>query len=222
MNNMHMDKRQIKQKTVKFGDEIEEISRFVKKGSVIVLPAKTVYGLSCRFDRKASLKRIYDIKNRNRKVSFIILISAIEDLNSFVLNINEDTVKLINYYWNKDDPDPLTIIFKKNPKLVDFITGGKDTIAIRRAEFKFVRDIIDNSCPIVSTSATVSGIKTNPVNLDDIPSEILEKVDLIVDKGEKLLGIESTIIDAAGSEIRLVREGAVSFNDILQKLQIKI
>jgi len=219
---MQIKKQQIKQKTVRFGDEIEEISRTVRDGGVIVLPARTIYGLSCRFDREASLKRIYDIKNRNKEVSFIILISEIEDLSSFVLSINENAMKLINHYWNKDDPDSLTVIFKKNPKLADFITGGKDTIAIRRAEFKFVRDIIDNSYPIVSTSATVSGLKVNPINLDDIPAEILEKVDLIVDKGKKLLGIESTIIDVTGSEIRLVREGAVSFNSILQKLQIKI
>lgn len=114
------------------------------------------------------------------------------------------------------------MIFKKNSKIADFITSGKNTIAIRRAEFKFVREIIDNSYPLVSTSATISGIKKNPVKLEDIDERILQKVDLIVEFEEELNGVESTIIDTTGSEIKLIREGAVSFDSILQKLQIKI
>ncbi|MCE5329877.1 threonylcarbamoyl-AMP synthase [bacterium] len=219
---MYKNDMQIRQKIIKFGDKIDEISRIIRKGGVIILPAKTIYGLSCRFDEEAPLKRIYDIKNRKEGVPFIILISRLEDLSSLVLSLNESAMKLISFYWDKDDPDPLTVIFKKNLQLPDYVTGGRDTIAIRRAEFKFIRDVIDNSYPVVSTSATISGIKANPVDLDDIPAEILEKADLIVDMGKKLLGTESTIVDTTGSDIKLVREGAVSLSDILQKLQIKI
>lgn len=213
---------QTRQKIIRFGDKIDEIAKLIRKGGVIILPAKTIYGLSCRFDRQESLKRIYGIKSRKKSISFIVLISKLEELNNLTSSINKNTMKLIKCYWDKEEPDPLTMIFKKNSNIPDYITCGKDTIAVRRAEFKFVRDIIDASHPIISTSATLSGTKTNPMYLSDISEEILKKVDLMVDMGEKLLGIESTIIDTSGSDIKLLREGAVNFNDILQKLQIKI
>ncbi|MCL4385641.1 MAG: L-threonylcarbamoyladenylate synthase [Actinobacteria bacterium] len=216
-----MNNLKIKQKVISY-DNIKKISDFIKNGKIIILPAKTIYGLSCRFDLEDSLKRICDIKGRNKAIPFIILISKIEDLFNFTSEISEDCKKLINYYWNKDNPDSVTMIFKKNSKIADFITSGKNTIAIRRAEFKFVREIIDNSYPLVSTSATISGIKKNPVKLEDIDERILQKVDLIVEFEEELNGVESTIIDTTGSEIKLIREGTVSFNSILQKLQIKI
>jgi len=216
-----MDNIEIKHKITTSNDVIK-IAEFIKNEKVILLPAKTIYGLSCRYDSKNALNKIYDIKGRDKLVPFIILISKIQDLFNFTNEISDNCKKLINYYWDKKEPDSLTIIFKKNPKISDYITSGKDTIAIRRAEFEFVRNVIDISYPIVSTSATISGINNNPVELQDIDFKILQKVDLIVEFKEKLKGIQSTIIDATENEIKLVREGAISFNDILQKLQIKI
>lgn len=216
-----MDNIEIKHKITTSNDVIK-IAEFIKNEKVILLPAKTIYGLSCRYDSKSALNKIYYIKGRDKLVPFIILISKIQDLFNFTNEISDNCKKLINYYWDKKEPDSLTIIFKKNPKISDYITSGKDTIAIRRAELEFVRNVIDISYPIVSTSATISGINNNPVELQDIDFKILQKVDLIVEFKEKLKGIQSTIIDATENEIKLVREGAISFNDILQKLQIKI
>jgi L-threonylcarbamoyladenylate synthase len=216
-----MDNIEIKHK-ITTSNDVTKIAEFIKNEKVILLPAKTIYGLSCRYDSKNALNKIYDIKGRDKLVPFIILISKIQDLFNFTNEISDNCKKLINYYWDKKEPDSLTIIFKKNPKISDYITSGKDTIAIRRAEFEFVRNVIDISYPIVSTSATISGINNNPVELQDIDFKILQKVDLIVEFKEKLKGIQSTIIDATENEIKLVREGAISFNDILQKLQIKI
>jgi L-threonylcarbamoyladenylate synthase len=201
---------------------IRDIAGYILNEKTIVLPAKTIYGLSCMYNSGPALKKLYKIKERKSDLPFIILFSKLKDILKFTETISSDAGILIKHYWDCEEPSPLTIIFKKKAALEDFVTGGRDTVALRRAELKFVRDIIDASTPIVSTSATISQTDNMPYELKDIPEKILKKADLIVEMEEKLLGIESTIIDATGSEIKLVREGAVKFDGILQKLQIKI
>ncbi|MCL6087570.1 MAG: L-threonylcarbamoyladenylate synthase [Actinobacteria bacterium] len=201
---------------------IQDIASYISSGKVVVLPAKTIYGLSCAYNNDDALKKIYIIKDRKSDLPFIILFSRLSSIKDFAINISSNAKTLIKYYWDCEEPQPLTIVFKKNKKLDNFIAGGKDTIALRRAEYKFVRDVIDNSMPIISTSATISKTGLKPLDIKDIPQKILENADLTVQLQEKLLGIESTIVEASGAKIKLVRQGVVSFNDILQKLQIKI
>ncbi len=203
-------------------ETVMDIAGYILNEKAVILPAKTIYGLSCMYNSAPALKKIYKIKERKSDLPFIILFSKLKNIEKFAEKVSGDAAILIKHYWDCDEPAPLTIIFKKSPSLEDFITGGRDTIAIRRAELKFVRDVIDASTPIVSTSATISQTDVMPHKLKDIPEKILKKADLTVELEEGLLGIESTIVDASGSEIKLIREGAVKFDDILQKLEIKI
>jgi L-threonylcarbamoyladenylate synthase len=201
---------------------VRDIAGYILNEKAVILPAKTIYGLSCMYNSAPAMKKLYKIKERKNDLPFIILFSRLKNIEKFAGEISNSARLLINHYWDCEEPAPLTIIFKRNAVLADFITGGRNTIAIRRAELNFVRDVIDISAPIVSTSATISQTDTLPVKLTDIPEKILKKADLIVELEEDLIGIESTIIDASGCKIKLVREGALKFADILQKLQIKI
>ena len=203
-------------------ETVRDIAGYILNEKAIILPAKTIYGLSCIYNSRTALKKLYKIKERKSSLPFIILFSKLKNIEIFTESVSRDAGILIKHYWDCGEPAPLTIIFKKNAALEDFITGGRDTIAIRRAELKFVRDIIDESAPVVSTSATISQTDSMPLKLRDITEKILRRADLAVELEEELLGIESTIVDASGSEIKLIREGAVKFGDILQKLQIKI
>ncbi|MHB1346304.1 MAG: L-threonylcarbamoyladenylate synthase [Candidatus Humimicrobiaceae bacterium] len=204
------------------GENIRDIAGYILNEKAVILPAKTIYGLSCMYNSPLAIKKLYKIKERKKDLPFIILFSRLKSIEKFATAISDDARILIRHYWDCEEPAPLTIIFKKNASLEDFITGGRNTVALRRAEFKFVRDIIDISTPIISTSATISQTDILPHTLKDIPEKILKKADLAVELEEKLLGLESTIIDMSGSEIKLVREGALKFEGILQKLQIKI
>lgn len=217
-----MDIIKIKNSGKVSGKTVRDIAGYILNEKTVILPAKTIYGLSCMYNSSAALKKLYEIKERKSDLPFIILFSGLESIEKLASEISDDARILIKHYWDCEEPAPLTIVLKKNAALEDFITGGRNTIALRRAELKFVRDIIDISTPIISTSATISQTDTIPHMIKDIPEKICKKADLIVELEEKLLGIESTIIDISGSKIKPVREGAVKFDSILQKLQIKI
>ena len=186
-----------------------EIAELLMEGKIVILPTGTIYGLSCKYDRRESIDKIYKIKKRNKNQPFIVLISRQEGLKKLVSDINPAAVKIIKKFWDIKDPKSLTLIFKKNKSLEGFITGGSPNIAIRLADTGFLREIINICGPITSTSATISGIKIYPKKIEDIPSEIRKQADLIVENTSSLAGVESTIVDVTGETPLLVREGVV-------------
>jgi len=195
--------------------DIKRIARYLSDGKILILPTATIYGISCKYDDRAAIKRIYDIKKRNTDIPFIILISSIDDLKIFTAKINKTAENIINRFWNIDNPQSLTLVFDKKKSLNNFFTGDMDTVAVRMAELKFLRDIINICGPIISTSATVSGEKTFPKKVSEIPSAIRKQVDLIVECTSSLPGGESTIISVEKDIPVLIREGKIKFKDIL-------
>jgi L-threonylcarbamoyladenylate synthase len=206
---------------IKNGDTPEKINIIagaLKGGKVLILPAITVYGISAAYDDMEALKKIYRIKKRSSDMPFIILISHKSQLKTLVKEISTLGQNLIEKYWDTDEPQPLTLIFKKSKIIGSNMTGGRDTIAVRMAGLKIVRDIIDISGPIVSTSANISGQDITADDIDKIPHSIRQEVDITVKLDSRLMGTESTIIDVSGEKPVLIREGAISFDSILKNL----
>jgi L-threonylcarbamoyladenylate synthase len=200
--------------------QIDLVAKFLNDNKTVILPAKTMYGISARFDFPEAIKKIYEIKKRPEGLPFIVLVSDTKILESLAADISANAKKLVKVYWNKENVQPLTMIFKKNIHLADFTKNHRNTIAIRMAEFDFIREIIDKSAPIISTSANLSGTGKNPLEIGHIPDKILDNVDMVVEYKDKLLGVQSTIIDVSGrhDSVKLIRQGAVSFKEILQKI----
>jgi L-threonylcarbamoyladenylate synthase len=200
---------------------LNKIAEDILNGKIAILPTNTIYGISCAYDNIKALGRVYKIKKRNKKSSFIILISNISNLNNLAEYIDVKYVRsLVDNYWNIKNPQPLTMIFKRNKSLDPLLTGGGDSIAIRLAGLKFLRQLIDISGPVISTSATISGQKLSPKDTGSIPSCIRESVDIIVEYPKALPGIESTILDVTGKRPVIIREGRIKYNSILEKINL--
>jgi len=203
----------------------DRISALLAKGCIGILPTATIYGLSCIYDDEAAVNRIYGIKKRKTGTPFIILISSMSQIESvsrigsLAPDLRKPALKLMDKYWNIKDSSPLTLILPKSEAVGEFITGGRPTIAVRLAGLKIIRDVIDNSGPIVSTSATLSGTVSQPRTIREVPPEIREGADFIVDYGSILGGSESTIVDLTGEYPELLRQGAVDYDEILKDLK---
>ena len=193
---------------------IDTLAGHIKAEKTILLPAKTIYGISCSFQSKKALEQVYAIKKRDTDLPFIILLADISQLSQFARTISAQAKILIEQYWNRPDMSPLTLIFKKIRNKENDILTQRDTIAVRVAEFSFVREAIKRSLPIISTSATISLVKQMPVKVEQVPKDIVNACDLVIDVEEDLLGIESTIIDVSGKDLQILREGAVESDQI--------
>ena len=193
-------------------------ARHIYEGKVVILPTSTIYGLSCSYDNENALEKIYELKQRPKNLPFIVLISKIDSLLQLAGQISGTADILIKNYWTDKNSQPLTLVFKKNNSFDSFIAGGSEKIAIRLDGLEILKKIIELSGPVVSTSATISGVALSPKSIKEIPEIIKKGADLTIDFGVDLPGTASTIIDVSGSEPVLIREGALKYNKVLDEL----
>jgi L-threonylcarbamoyladenylate synthase len=203
-----------KNKTIS-GSYIDYAADCLKKGRIAILPTSTIYGISCIFDQKNALDRVYEIKGRGKNIPFIILISDISSLYKLTAGITKTAENLIKKYWSSEKPSPLTLIFNRNKSLKRFITANSDKIALRLDPLIILKEIINITGPVISTSATVSGQKgVSPRTIFEIPVEIRKEVDLILDLEGELLGIPSTIVDVSGNKPVIIRQGSIDPDEL--------
>lgn len=188
------------------GKVIEKIAAFLKEGKIGIIPTETVYGIAGSIENKETIERIFKIKARKRNKPFAIAICDIKQLKKLVSFISPAAKKLIKNYW----PGPLTIVFKVLSNVPKYITRGLDTVAIRMPDNIISLAIIRKTGnPLVLTSANISG-KKSPI----IPPSQFKGVDFLVDNGKTRLGIESTVVDVTKNNIKVLREGALSSQEL--------
>lgn len=194
--------------------DIEKIIFLLKSDSVVVGPSDTVIGLLARTTKSGS-DTLNQIKHRSGK-SYITLIKSKDLLNSYIqMPLPIQIENIIAKFW----PGPLTIVFKAKKDLPDYLIGENNTISLRVPDHEGLQKLLSVFDGIFSTSANLSG---NPVPklIAELDPFIQNQVAGIIDDEGKNQGLPSTIIDCSGDQIKLLREGAIPWQEI-EKLSIR-
>lgn len=194
----------------KLKEKIDFLSSEIKKGKIAILPTGTIYGICANAFNEESVKKIYDIKKRDYSKPLIVLVNSLEMLNDITYGLTELENKIITKFW----PGPLTIILKKKANISNIVTANKETVGIRWDDSFVINQIIGRiNVPIVAPSANISGHK-NADCIENIESEVKEKVDYIVNIG-KLKSLDaSTLIMTDKSDIKILREGRIKLKEL--------
>lgn len=188
-------------------NEIDELVEILKNNGVISVPTDTLYGFCAIINSQQAYKKLIEVKNRPENKAFPVMCANKEQIESIVF-VDEKVKKLIKAFM----PGPITLVLKKKMNLPDYITNGKDTIAIRMATSKILKDLIEKvESPVFMTSANQSG-KLPCKNLDEI-----EKACPMLDgmlEGNIVFGEGSTILDCSLEEIKILREGPITLEQI--------
>lgn len=176
-------------------------------GKVIVFPTDTVYGIGALCNDLEGIKKIYELKHRDKSKPIACLASCMEDILPVVNIKNDRTLELMNYW-----PGALTLIFeKKDQKIID---ENLSTIAFRIPNSNVALKILKHFGIMGVTSMNLSG--SEPLNdLKSIEEAFKEVIDYLVIDEENLSTVSSTIIDVSSSEIKVLRKG-----DILEKINV--
>ena len=194
-------------------NEIDELVYILKNDGVISVPTDTVYGLCGKIDSKKAYEKLLDIKERPINKAFPIMCADEKQVRKIGI-VDENVEKLISEFM----PGPITLILERNENLDDYITNGKNTIAVRIATTKALVELIRKvGTPIFMTSANKSG-EPECKNIAEI-----EKLSPLLDGilyGKYSFGKASTIVDCRFGEIKIIRKGPISekeISDILSK-----
>ena len=185
---------------------IEKIVEVYEKGGIIGFPTDTVYGLGCDPFNNDSTSKIFELKNRDGGKKFPILGITKNELEKIV-EFNSDAEKIAETFW----PGQVTLLLPIRKEIENKIeNNGK--LAVRVPGNECVLSILKHCKLIVGTSANISGEKSI-LDSNELKMK-LPKVDVLVDGG-KIIGLgESTIIEFVDEELKMIREGSVSKEDI--------
>ncbi|CAM1364534.1 Threonylcarbamoyl-AMP synthase [Tenacibaculum soleae] len=171
-------------------------------GKTILYPTDTVWGIGCDATNEAAVKNIYQLKEREESKSLIILVSSIDMLKEYVLEIPDEAIKILNTFKK-----PTTIIYNNPIRLAKNTIASDNSIAIRIPKDEFCIEMIERfGKPIVSTSANVSGEPT-PKSFSEISKAILNNVDYTVPLHQNRINKKSsTILKIEDDQIKVIRE----------------
>ena len=164
----------------------------LRKGGVILYPTDTVWGLGCDATNPEAVSRIFEIKRRPDSKSLVLLASDLDQIARYVAAIPSMAIDLVEV-----NDKPMTIIYpgaktypapaegeapKADKYHLAYNTGASDgTVGIRIPMMEFCKEMAGKLArPVVSTSANISG-QPAPRKFKDIPEEIKEAVDYVVD-----------------------------------------
>ncbi len=192
----------------------EALDRTIGAGGVAVFPADTLYGLACDPLDAAAVARIHALKGRDDGKPSAVLYFAPLAMRELFASLGPRTLDAVDALL----PGPVTLVVA-NPE-------RRYPLACREDPERLgVRLITDPPLgglmrPLFQTSANRSG-EAAPVRFDQVPAQVIAETDLAVDGGE-LGGVPSTVVDVtaieSGGEWKLLREGALSADEVAQAL----
>ena len=195
------------------------------EGGLVVLPTETVYGLAADAENSEAVARIYEVKGRPSNHPVIVHIGSIEYLTKWAVDIPNYAYLVAEKFW----PGPLTLILNREKIAKDFITGGQDTVAIRIPNHPTAIEILNTfhtlgGNGVVAPSANRFGA-VSPTTSYAASSELGQLLDftrdMIIDGGQSIIGIESTIVDCTGLFPEILRPGAITENMIAVASRLK-
>ena len=192
---------------------IDVAVRALQRDLLVAIPTETVYGLAARASSPNAVKKIFVVKGRPTEHPLILHVAKIQDLPLWSSELLNDAHVLAEKYW----PGPLTIIVKRNDKVCDEITGGRDTVAIRCPDHPITTELLIRlGDAIVAPSANRFG-KVSPTSALHVAEDFADEINVILDGGECSIGVESTIVDCTTYPPQILRAGAIT----AEKIQIE-
>lgn len=200
-------------------ENIKKAAEVIRLGGVVAMPTETVYGLGANVYNSRAVAKIFEIKERP---AFNPLISHIAD-KSFLPTyaaVDERVMALADKFW----PGPLTFVLNRieDSPVLDLVCAGLRTITVRMPNHPTALALIREArVPIAAPSANRS-TTISPTTAMHVYNSLGEKVDMILDGGPSVVGLESTIIDLTGKDVVILRAGAISRQDLEDFLGEKV
>ncbi|MFC1939495.1 L-threonylcarbamoyladenylate synthase [Chloroflexota bacterium] len=190
--------------------QIEQGVSILRQGGIVAYPTDTVYGLGASASISEAIERVYKVKERPLNMPLPLLLADV----SQIIRVAEPATPVAWLLINSFLPGALTLVLPKSSSVADIITAGGTTIAVRIPSHPVPIALIEGlDAPIVGTSANLSG-KPSPLTAEEAYYQLGSKVDLIINGGRCPGGKESTVVDATGEIPVVLREGAISNEEL--------
>ncbi|MEX2641449.1 MAG: L-threonylcarbamoyladenylate synthase [Balneolales bacterium] len=186
----------------------DRFSGILKRGGVVAFPTETVYGLAADAFNPDAVKKIFHIKGRPSDNPLIVHVSDRQMAESLTRVISPAAGTLIDAFW----PGPLTLVLPKRRRVLDLVTSGLATVAVRMPDHRLALQLIRQTGPLVAPSANLSG-KPSPTRAEHVRQDF--GLDFpVLDGGPCRIGLESTVVDVSSDPCTVLRPGFITLEDL--------
>jgi L-threonylcarbamoyladenylate synthase len=186
----------------------------LRAGEVVAFPTETVYGLGADARNPEALAKIFALKGRPETHPVIVHLGGAAELEAWAREVPAGARRLASAFW----PGPVTLVLKRAAGVLDAVTGGQDTVALRVPAHPAARALLEAyGAGIAAPSANKFG-HVSPTTAAHVFADFGLAVPLVLDGGACEVGIESTIVDLSGERPRLLRPGGAPLAGIEEAL----
>jgi len=197
-------------KTFVTKDNLEAAADFIKRGGLVAVPTETVYGLACNGLDEEAVGRIYEVKGRPPIKPLSLMVRGAGDIELYCRDVPKAAYTLAKKYW----PGPLTIVLKARDIVPDIVRAGGSTVGLRCPDHELTQRMLEQSTlPFAAPSANPSG-EESPKSAAKVLEYFDGLIDAVIDGGNCGIGRESTLIDMSAVPYRVLRESAVSKEEL--------
>lgn len=191
---------------------INRAAELLRQGQVVAIPTDTFYGLAANPFDPAAVGKIFEIKGRPKSNPLLLLVNSLEMAARLSANLPPHFYKLVHRFW----PGPLTIVVEAAPNLPPETTAHTGRIGLRLPAARIPLELIGAAgFPITATSANLTG-EQDSSTAQQVQISLGDRLSLILDGGISRADKPSTVLDLNGEIWRIVREGAISRDEIIK------
>lgn len=190
--------------------DIQKAVDLLQQNELVAIPTETVYGLAGNMYSEQAILKIFELKQRPFFNPLIVHIHHIGQLQDLSSHIPQKAHLLMEAFW----PGSLTLILKKTKDVSDLITAGKDTVAVRMPDHPITLDLLKRlAFPLAAPSANPFG-SISPTKAIHVEEYFGDRLPMVLDGGDCMNGLESTIVGFENDEPIVYRLGAISVEHI--------
>lgn len=187
-------------------DAIDLAARTIRRGGLVAFATETVYGLGADATSAFAVAGIFAAKGRSSTNPLIVHVDSVDSARPLADDWPDVAEALAERFW----PGPLTIVVPRGPAVPDVVTAGGPTVALRVPRPAVARDLIARAGrPIAAPSANRS-LRLSPTTARHVAKDLDGRIDLILDSGPTLVGLESTVLDLATDPPAVLRPGPIA------------
>lgn len=187
-------------------DAIARAASCLRHGGLVAFPTETVYGLGAHALDRDAVRRLFEAKGRPAADPVIVHIDSIDRIERLVAHVPDEARALAAKFW----PGPLTLVLRRSALVPDEVTAGLETVAVRVPAHPVAAALlIAAALPISAPSANLFS-RPSPTQAAHVLEDLHGRIDLILDGGPTMLGIESTVLDLSRATPTVLRPGATT------------